>query len=101
MAIQFAPLHVLSIAASIPPAILFTFAAFNMLAHSAIDWNFGVAVRVIVSPAYHAVHHRLDARANYGMFLTIWDAAFSRRAESSSPHHRGQSQPNTPAVSNA
>jgi sterol desaturase/sphingolipid hydroxylase (fatty acid hydroxylase superfamily) len=92
MAIQFAPLYVLSIAASIPSAILFTFAAFNMLAHSA---------RVIVSPAYHAVHHRLDVRANYGMFLTIWDAAFSRRAGSPSPHHRGQSQPNTPAVSNA
>jgi sterol desaturase/sphingolipid hydroxylase (fatty acid hydroxylase superfamily) len=32
--------------------------------------------RIIVSPAYHRVHHTPDARGNYGSVLTLFDVVF-------------------------
>lgn len=79
MALQFLPLHLLGIAASIPTSAIFVLLAFNLLAHSNRDWHFGVLGHAVVSPAYHGTHHRED-RANYGMYLTVWDAMFGTRA---------------------
>jgi sterol desaturase/sphingolipid hydroxylase (fatty acid hydroxylase superfamily) len=44
--------------------------------HSARGHSLGWLDRVIVSPAYHRLHHRPDARCNYGGALTVWDVVF-------------------------
>lgn len=95
MALQFVPLYVLSIEAAVPTALVIGFVAFDMTAHSAIDWDFGRLRPYIVSPVYHAIHHQRDEHANFAMFLPMWDLVFGTSA------YRGQSQPNTPAASNA
>jgi sterol desaturase/sphingolipid hydroxylase (fatty acid hydroxylase superfamily) len=78
MALQFLPLHLLGIAASIPTSAILAILAFNVLAHSNLNWHFGVLGHAIVSPAYHGTHHR-EERANYGMFLAVWDTMFGTR----------------------
>jgi sterol desaturase/sphingolipid hydroxylase (fatty acid hydroxylase superfamily) len=47
--------------------------------HSRLRWTFGPVRRVLVSPAFHAVHHSTDEReynGNYGRVLSIWDLLF-------------------------
>jgi sterol desaturase/sphingolipid hydroxylase (fatty acid hydroxylase superfamily) len=47
--------------------------------HARLNWSFGPMHGVIVSPAFHAIHHSTDAReysGNYGRVLSIWDALF-------------------------
>lgn len=78
MAVQFLPLYLLGIAAAIPPAAYLSLLAFNVLAHSDLPWHFGIAGRAIVSPSYHAVHHRDGV--NFGMFFVWWDGWFGTRA---------------------
>jgi hypothetical protein len=39
-----------------------------------LRWTFGPVGRVIVSPAYHRLHHAPDTQGvNLGVVLTIWD----------------------------
>ena len=95
MVMQFIPLYILSLEASIPRFFFLGFAAFEMVAHSSIDWRFGAIGRVVVSPAYHAVHHGDDDHRHFAMFLVIWDELFGTAVQC------GQSQPKIPAVSNA
>ncbi|HVE73045.1 MAG TPA: sterol desaturase family protein [Thermoanaerobaculia bacterium] len=78
MALQFLPLHLLGIAADIPAGAILALLAFNVLAHSDRDWHFGVIGHAFVSPAYHGTHHR-EERANYGMYLVVWDRLFGTR----------------------
>jgi sterol desaturase/sphingolipid hydroxylase (fatty acid hydroxylase superfamily) len=58
------------------------------LQHANLRWTFGPAGRVLVSPAYHRLHHAPDIQdANLGVVLTIWDvlagcARFPSRADS-------------------
>jgi sterol desaturase/sphingolipid hydroxylase (fatty acid hydroxylase superfamily) len=84
MAVQFLPLYLLGIAAEIPSGIYAVLLLFHVLAHSDLSWSFGAVGRAVVSPAYHAVHHRSESGGNYGMYFTWWDAWFG--TASSSPH---------------
>jgi hypothetical protein len=44
------------------------------LQHANLRWTFGPLGRVIVSPAYHRLHHdRANQAVNLGVVLTIWD----------------------------
>jgi sterol desaturase/sphingolipid hydroxylase (fatty acid hydroxylase superfamily) len=44
------------------------------LQHANLRWTFGPVGRMIVSPAYHRLHHATDNQAvNLGVVLTIWD----------------------------
>jgi len=44
-----------------------------------LRWTLGPAGRVIVSPAYHRLHHAPDTqRVNLGVVLTIWDVLAGR-----------------------
>jgi sterol desaturase/sphingolipid hydroxylase (fatty acid hydroxylase superfamily) len=64
------------------PAIAFTaYAAYGALVHANVSWGFGPVGRVLVSPAYHRVHHSANGRndVNLGTVLTVWDLA-ARRA---------------------
>ncbi len=49
------------------------------LQHANIRWTFGPLGRVIVSPAYHRLHHAPDTQGvNLGVVLTIWDVLAGR-----------------------
>ncbi len=47
-------------------------------AHSNTNLGFGPLERILVSPNFHRIHHRLDGRqdVNLGFALTIWDQIF-------------------------
>jgi hypothetical protein len=46
-----------------------------------VRWTYGPAGRVMISPAYHRIHHRATGRLdiNLGTVFTFWDM-LSRRA---------------------
>jgi sterol desaturase/sphingolipid hydroxylase (fatty acid hydroxylase superfamily) len=79
MAIQFLPLYLLGIAAGLPRSVYVALLLFNVLAHSDLGWTFGRLGGTVVSPAYHAVHHRSENASNFGMYLAVWDAWFGTR----------------------
>ena len=50
-----------------------------LLTHSDLGWTFGPVGRLVVSPAYHEVHHSCERRhhdRNFAATLTIWDHLF-------------------------
>jgi sterol desaturase/sphingolipid hydroxylase (fatty acid hydroxylase superfamily) len=47
--------------------------------HSDLPWRFGPLYRVLVSPAFHAIHHSVDRRhydKHFGKILSTWDVIF-------------------------
>jgi sterol desaturase/sphingolipid hydroxylase (fatty acid hydroxylase superfamily) len=59
--------------------------------HARLNWTFGRIGRLIVSPAFHAVHHSTDEReynGNYGLIFSIWDAAFGTFVVAEAPVRR-------------
>lgn len=44
--------------------------------HSAIAYSVGVLGRVVITPAYHRLHHEVGSRSNYGITLTLFDVLF-------------------------
>jgi sterol desaturase/sphingolipid hydroxylase (fatty acid hydroxylase superfamily) len=60
--------------------LLVLYGGWVALAHSNTNLTFGPLGRVIVSPNYHRIHHRLDGAqdVNLGFVLTIWDQLFHR-----------------------
>jgi sterol desaturase/sphingolipid hydroxylase (fatty acid hydroxylase superfamily) len=64
------------------PAVVFTvYACLGALPHANVRWTYGRAGRVLVSPAYHRIHHSATGRLdiNLGTIFAIWDT-LSRRA---------------------
>lgn len=58
----------------IAPVLITIYVCIGTLQHANLRWTFGPAGRVIVSPAYHRVHHaREDQSVNLGVVLTVWD----------------------------
>ena len=63
-------------------AVLITvYVCMGTLPHANLRWTFGPLGRLIVSPAYHRLHHSVDGPqgANLGIVLTVWDV-LARRA---------------------
>lgn len=60
---------------TIPTTLLVTYAALVAFEHSNTNLGFGALGRILVSPNYHRIHHRLEGRqdVNLGFALTIWD----------------------------
>jgi sterol desaturase/sphingolipid hydroxylase (fatty acid hydroxylase superfamily) len=59
---------------AIAPVLITAYVCVGTLQHANLRWTFGPVGRVIVSPAYHRLHHAPDVqRANLGVVLTIWD----------------------------
>ena len=78
------PLGIVTGSAELPVALLLLRQIRSLLEHSALDWDYGVVGRVIVSPAYHSVHHSRapeHINRNFGILLTVWDRMFGTRAE--------------------
>jgi sterol desaturase/sphingolipid hydroxylase (fatty acid hydroxylase superfamily) len=68
------PVVVLMPGRPIAPVLITIYVCVGTLQHANLRWTFGPAGRVIVSPAYHRLHHAADdQRVNLGVVLTIWD----------------------------
>jgi len=54
--------------------VITVYVCIGTLQHANLRWTFGPVGRVLVSPAYHRLHHAPDSQAvNLGVVLTIWD----------------------------
>ena len=68
------PVVVLMPTRPIAPVLITIYVCIGTLQHANLRWTFGPLGRVIVSPAYHRLHHARDNQAvNLGVVLTIWD----------------------------
>jgi sterol desaturase/sphingolipid hydroxylase (fatty acid hydroxylase superfamily) len=73
------PVAILMPTRAIAPVIITVYVCIGTLQHANLRWTFGPAGRVLVSPAYHRLHHATDIqRANLGVALTIWDVLAGR-----------------------
>ncbi len=75
------PVLALSANNATPAAVLTVYACLGALPHANVRWSYGAAGAVLISPAYHRIHHSATGRLdiNLGTVLTIWDR-MSRRA---------------------
>jgi sterol desaturase/sphingolipid hydroxylase (fatty acid hydroxylase superfamily) len=84
------PVVVLMPARAIDPVLITAYVCVGTLQHANLRWTYGPLGRVLVSPAYHRLHHATDIQdVNLGVVLTIWDvltgrARFPSRASSAS-----------------
>jgi sterol desaturase/sphingolipid hydroxylase (fatty acid hydroxylase superfamily) len=67
--------------AATPAAALTAYACLGALPHANVRWTYGMAGRVLISPAYHRIHHAATGRLdiNLGTVFPFWDM-LSRRA---------------------
>ena len=73
------PVVALMPARPIAPVLITIYVCIGTLQHANLRWTFGPAGRVLVSPAYHRLHHAPDTqRVNLGVVLTIWDILAGR-----------------------
>jgi sterol desaturase/sphingolipid hydroxylase (fatty acid hydroxylase superfamily) len=63
-----------------PAAVLTAYACLGALPHANVRWTYGWAGRIMISPAYHRIHHtptgRLDI--NLGTVFPFWDMLSGR-----------------------
>ena len=58
----------------VAPVLITIYICVGTLQHANVRWTFGPFGRVLVSPAYHRLHHSPEnQRVNLGVVLTIWD----------------------------
>ncbi len=78
--VQIVPILVLQANGVVPVVALTAFICLAMLPHANVRWGFGPFGRVLVSPAFHRVHHSVDGRidVNLGTILTVWDVMTHR-----------------------
>jgi sterol desaturase/sphingolipid hydroxylase (fatty acid hydroxylase superfamily) len=58
----------------IAPVLITVYVCIGTLQHANLRWTFGPLGRLLVSPAYHRLHHATDNQAvNLAVVLTIWD----------------------------
>ena len=64
-----------------PAVVLTVYACLGALPHANVRWTYGPAGRIMISPAYHRIHHSATGRLdiNLGTVFAIWDMV-SRRA---------------------
>lgn len=73
------PVAVLMPTRAIAPVVITVYVCIGTLQHANLRWTFGPLGRVLVSPAYHRLHHAPDVQhANLGVALTIWDVLAGR-----------------------
>jgi sterol desaturase/sphingolipid hydroxylase (fatty acid hydroxylase superfamily) len=71
------PALVLGASGGVPAWGLVAYGCLVTLPHANLNWGLGPLGRVIVSPAYHRVHHARDlgpqGNVNFGFALVVWD----------------------------
>jgi sterol desaturase/sphingolipid hydroxylase (fatty acid hydroxylase superfamily) len=74
----------------LPLTVLMT--GFQVLQHAELNWRYGPFERLIVSPAFHSVHHSTEKRyytKNFGQMLSLWDFVFGTAVEADRPARTG------------
>lgn len=77
--IMVAPLLVIGIPTFRWPPLFAIMVMLEAAQHSALDWGYGRAYYLVVSPRFHSVHHSTDPRhhhRNFSKILSIWDFLF-------------------------
>jgi sterol desaturase/sphingolipid hydroxylase (fatty acid hydroxylase superfamily) len=85
------PVLVLGSSGTVPAAALIAYGCLVTLPHANLRWTFGPVGYVLVSPAYHRLHHSrvpIDGRGtgaragtvNFGFVLVCWDQLARRAA---------------------
>ncbi len=77
------PALVLGAGGAVPATALIVYGCLVTLPHANLRWSFGPLGRVVVSPAYHRLHHALApvgsrGTVNFGFVLVCWDQLFGR-----------------------
>ncbi|HEX3332735.1 MAG TPA: sterol desaturase family protein [Acidimicrobiales bacterium] len=69
------PVLALTGAHPLAPVLVTVYVCLGTLPHANVGWSYGPLGRVVVSPAYHRLHHALEGRqeVNLGVVLTVWD----------------------------
>ncbi len=69
------PLIVLGTGGAVPASVLIGYVLVSTMPHTNVNWGFGPLRYVMVSPAYHRLHHDRDDRrgVNLGTVLVVWD----------------------------
>jgi sterol desaturase/sphingolipid hydroxylase (fatty acid hydroxylase superfamily) len=69
------PLIVLGTGGAVPASVLVVYVLLSTMPHANVNWGLGPLRYVLVSPAYHRLHHdRGDRRGvNLGTVLVLWD----------------------------
>ena len=66
------PVVILMPARPVDPVLITAYVCVGTLQHANLRWRFGALGRVLVSPAYHRLHHATDIQdANLGVVLTV------------------------------
>ncbi len=75
------PVLLLAGAHPLAPILITAYVCLGTLPHTNVRWSYGPLGRVLVSPAYHRLHHARDGErdVNLGVVLTVWDV-LARRA---------------------
>lgn len=75
------PMFVLSAGPGVPVTAMTAYICLGSLPHANVTWRLGPVGRMLVSPAYHRLHHAAAGRIdiNLGTVFTFWDV-LSRRA---------------------
>jgi sterol desaturase/sphingolipid hydroxylase (fatty acid hydroxylase superfamily) len=73
------PVMALMLGRPVAPVLITIYVCIGTLQHANLRWTFGPAGRLLVSPAYHRLHHAPDTQdVNLGVVLTIWDVLAGR-----------------------
>jgi sterol desaturase/sphingolipid hydroxylase (fatty acid hydroxylase superfamily) len=71
------PALVLGANGAVPGAALIVYGCLVTLPHANLNWRLGPLGKILVSPAYHRLHHARDLGArgnvNFGFVLVAWD----------------------------
>lgn len=65
---------------------------FDGAQHSALNWTYGRAYFVLVSPRFHSLHHSKDPRyynGNYSKIFSVWDFLFGTGIQGERPDRIG------------
>jgi sterol desaturase/sphingolipid hydroxylase (fatty acid hydroxylase superfamily) len=62
------------------PELITAYICLGTLPHANVNWSFGPVGKVVVSPAYHRIHHSYEGSAgiNLAIVLTVWDVLAGR-----------------------
>jgi sterol desaturase/sphingolipid hydroxylase (fatty acid hydroxylase superfamily) len=72
------PVLLLAGAHPLAPVLITMYVCLGTLPHTNVRWSYGPLGRVLVSPAYHRLHHAVagERDVNLGVVLTVWDVLF-------------------------
>jgi sterol desaturase/sphingolipid hydroxylase (fatty acid hydroxylase superfamily) len=77
--ILFVPLLVIGLPPGTWLPLVAILTALEFSQHSDLPWRYGPLYRVLVSPAFHAIHHSIEPahhHRNFGKIISTWDVVF-------------------------